>query len=1147
MNFKLSHLSNSRWTFRILVSFACFLLAQTNLISQNAEAIAREWISKTATKYQLSDEDVKEFLITAEHVSNTSNIHHIYCRQAYQGIGVLGAEWNLHLSKDGTLLLDHSYFSKDLKAKISNSSRDLTAIKAVERAAQELGYSVEKPIEIKESPRGTDQKQVLSDGGVSLENIPAQLVYQANAEGQYRLAWELYIFDLNQRDLWQITVDAKTDKVLQKTNLTIECNTGESCSNTHHAHHHQHEALLAGIPSSNTGNAALANTGDTYGVYAIPLESPYYGAQSTVCDPADAAASPNGWHDRDGAPGPDVFVTDGNNAYAYYAGSGPMFGYSPSGGAGLDFVFAHDPNDPDPFAYADASLTNLFYMNNILHDVLHHVGFDEASGNFQNHNYTGLGVDTDVVKAKGFTSTWCNATMGTPPDGISPTMSMYICNSGGLRDGNFDNLVVSHEFGHGISKRLVGGAGTTSVLFNQEQMGEGWSDWYGLMLALGPNDTPTMSRGVGTYLFNQGAGGAGIRPFPYSTDKTINPHTYLDISGVSVPHGVGSVWCAMLWEMTWGLIDEYGYDANFYTGTGGNNIAMKLVTEALKLTPNSPGFEDGRDAILAADVALYGGANQCIIWRAFAKRGMGLSADQGSPNSRSDGSEAFDVPADCDCAPDYQFKTIANDDQASDLYGYDVDIQGKIAVVGAPYEDAGGSNAGAVYVYLKTGANNWTEVQKIVANDAAANDQFGRSVAIGRGFLIIGAPYDDDLGSNSGSAYIYKYDFGTGTYNFAQKITAWDGASNDYFGISVSMYSRVALIGASGEDDNGSSAGAAYTFRYNGNFWNGSQKLLASDGASGDGFGVSVDVWRYNLVVGASGDDDNGQATGAAYVFSQPNSNSAYTQADKLLASDGDDYDYFGSSVAINEDNVIVGAFQRESANGGKAYIYTNQSGTSNWPEIQILIPDDNAPGDYFGWDVAITNDRAVIGARAEDNTNGTNAGSAYVYDYYAGYWCMTHKLLANDGVSNDGFGRAVANDPDFIMVGAPYNDDGGSNSGSAYFFTCEEPDPFRNAKVEEVSAKEELTTPDFGVELFPNPNPGENLELRLSGLDAELQTLRIRLVDVTGKVVFQDQWNADLSNSTHRIALPQGLSKGFYLVTLESEHKQVVQKLVIE
>jgi len=121
------------------------------------------------------------------------------------------------------------------------------------------------------------------------------------------------------------------------------------------------------------------------------------------------------------------------------------------------------------------------------------------------------------------------------------------------------------------------------------------------------------------------------------------------VANISQPHGIGYVWNTMLWEMYWNLVDRYGYNANLYApwSSGGNNLAFQLVMDGMKLQPCRPGFVDGRDAILNADSALTGGKNQCEIWRAFAKRGLGSSASQGSSFSRFDGVEAFDLPASC--------------------------------------------------------------------------------------------------------------------------------------------------------------------------------------------------------------------------------------------------------------------------------------------------------------------------------------------------------------------------------------------------------------------------------------------------------------------------------------------------------------------
>ena len=163
-----------------------------------------------------------------------------------------------------------------------------------------------------------------------------------------------------------------------------------------------------------------------------------------------------------------------------------------------------------------------------------------------------------------------------------------------------------------------------------------------------PNGTePAGGRGIGTYALNQPTNGLGIRTKKYSRNMAVNNHTYDAIKTMVAPHGVGEVWATMLWDLTYDLIDEYGFNANLITGNAGNNKSLQLVMDGMKLQPCSPGFVDARDAILAADVANYGGANQCLIWNTFARRGLGFSATQGSSGSKTDGTQAFDLPASC--------------------------------------------------------------------------------------------------------------------------------------------------------------------------------------------------------------------------------------------------------------------------------------------------------------------------------------------------------------------------------------------------------------------------------------------------------------------------------------------------------------------
>ena len=214
-------------------------------------------------------------------------------------------------------------------------------------------------------------------------------------------------------------------------------------------------------------------------------------------------------------------------------------------------------------------------------------------------------------------------------------------------DSNFDNGIIAHEYGHGISNRLTGGPSEVYCLWNDEQMGEGWSDFYSLISSDLPGSSADQPRGIGNFASGRPKNATGIRPFPYTRDMDINPLTYENINQLSIPHGVGSVWCTMLWDLYWDLVDVYGNSYDLFQTNGGNNIANFLVMEGMRIQACNPGFVDGRDAILAADQYLYNGAHQCIIWKTFARRGLGYSASQGSSDIVGDETEAFDMPPSC--------------------------------------------------------------------------------------------------------------------------------------------------------------------------------------------------------------------------------------------------------------------------------------------------------------------------------------------------------------------------------------------------------------------------------------------------------------------------------------------------------------------
>jgi cysteine-rich repeat protein len=239
---------------------------------------------------------------------------------------------------------------------------------------------------------------------------------------------------------------------------------------------------------------------------------------------------------------------------------------------------------------------------------------------------------SDGTTIKGQLATGVSATMVTP----SP------------RGSSFDNGIVSHEYGHGLSNRLTGGPSNVGCLGTTQSagLGEGWSDWLALTLTGDATDSAIVPIPMGTYALGQPITGPGIRNHPYSRDLAASPLTFADIATLNQPHGIGEVWASALWDLYWNLVDHYGFDADLYAGTGGNNLLIQLVLDAMKLQPCDPTFLDARDALLMADANANGGANQCLIWEAFARRGIGFSATSASSSSTSVG-EAFDEPVAC--------------------------------------------------------------------------------------------------------------------------------------------------------------------------------------------------------------------------------------------------------------------------------------------------------------------------------------------------------------------------------------------------------------------------------------------------------------------------------------------------------------------
>jgi hypothetical protein len=365
-----------------------------------------------------------------------------------------------------------------------------------------------------------------------------------------------------------------------------------------------------------------------------------------------------------------------------------------------------------------------------------------------------------------------------------------------------------------------------------------------------------------------------------------------------------------------------------------------------------------------------------------------------------------------------QDKLTASDGAVSDLFAGSVCIDGDYAIVGAYYDD---SCRGSAYVFSRDGTS-WAQIDKLIASDGETNDYFGCSVSISGDYAIVGAFNDD---SNMGSAYVFKRS-GSSWIQEA-KLTASDGESGDWFGCAVSINGDYAIVGANGDENQGSTySGSAYVFKRDGTSWMQEAKLTASPSVTGNYFGSSVCIDGDYTLVGVPGDNSN---TGSAYVFKRDGT--SWMQEAKLTASDGATEDRFGSSVSISGVYAIVGAWFDDSQTGS-AYVF-KRDGTS-WMQDDKLTASDGATGDCFGYSVSIDGDYCIVGASFDDS----QIGSAYVFKRSGSSWIQEAKLTASDGESGDNFGNSVSIVGDYCIVGA-YRDD--SAKGSAYVFKKITPD----------------------------------------------------------------------------------------------------------
>jgi extracellular elastinolytic metalloproteinase len=556
---------------------------------RDARDLAFDFITANRDLLGLTAGDLADTEETDRVESAATGATHLYLRQTLRGIPVYNGQLRVSVNRDGRIISLSNAFLPDLENSVNTATPALSAEEARD----------------------------------DIEPTAASLMWLPVRAGSARLVWNFQFGQPDGSSYYDFTVDAVDGSVWTRFDWVDSAE---------------------------------------YTVYAQPTESPTEttplppaDARSVEVDPDDATASPFGWHDTDGAAGAEFTIPRGNNVHAYDDRNGnnnpPVS--QPDCGTSLECNFPIDLTS-DPSAYTPAAVTNLFYWNNLVHDVQYHYGFDEAGGNFQTNNYGGGGAGNDAVRAEAQDgSDNCNANMLTLPDGSPPRMQMFECTTANPdRDGDFDNAVIVHEYGHGISNRTVGGPANVSCLNNAQQPGEGLSDWWSLAYTAQVGDAGTDARGVGAYLIGEGPGGPGIRTFPYSTDTGVNPDTYSSISGRAIPHGVGEVWAEIAWEAYWELVDIHGFDPDLYNASGGagNQRMMLYVQEGLKNSACSPTFIDVRDGIIQAAVDNHGGEDVCSLWEAFGRRGLGVDASTSGPSDTSP-SNGFALPLECTCQP----------------------------------------------------------------------------------------------------------------------------------------------------------------------------------------------------------------------------------------------------------------------------------------------------------------------------------------------------------------------------------------------------------------------------------------------------------------------------------------------------------------
>ena len=400
----------------ILISFNG--ISQNGLLESQYGSKIQTYLEQEKESYNLSISDISDLSVSKEFYSQKSKITHVYVNQRFQGINIYNAISSVAVL-DNSVFYYANNFIGNIGDRVNTVTPQINAETAIERAAAQLNLGVIGNLDLIES---NGKKFLFNDGGISKRQIPVELVYYLNNEGELLLSWDMSIYTMDAKNWWSVRIDALSGEIINQNDWILTCNFGDA---NHVNHNHANQKNIQDFTLFKR-NSLLVD-GSQYNVYAIPTESPNHGGRTLLSEPAAANASPFGWHDTNGTAGAEFTSTRGNNVWAVEdRDANNVGGYSPNGTAALNFDFPLNLNQA-PALYDDVSITNLFYMNNIMHDVWYQYGFDEESGNFQEDNFGkgGLGSDSVVVEVRE-TNTFNNAFMMNAVDGENPVLLLYL-------------------------------------------------------------------------------------------------------------------------------------------------------------------------------------------------------------------------------------------------------------------------------------------------------------------------------------------------------------------------------------------------------------------------------------------------------------------------------------------------------------------------------------------------------------------------------------------------------------------------------------------------------------------------------------------------------------------------------------------------